>query len=68
MSDREHALAMLEMARHDVRAIAGMQHPSLLGSDFFSDGIFGFHAHQAVEKTLKAWLSLKKSSMRTLTI
>jgi HEPN domain-containing protein len=36
-----------------------MQHPSLFGEDFFTDEIFGFHAQQAVEKALKAWLALK---------
>jgi len=59
MSDRKHAVAMLEMAWRDVRAIQGMQHPALLDADFFSDEIFAFHAQQAVEKALKAWLSLK---------
>jgi HEPN domain-containing protein len=24
----------------------------------FADEVFGFHAHQAVEKTLKAWIAL----------
>ena len=53
MSDREHAIAMLAMARDDLSALRGMQHPSLFGQDFFSDEIFGFHAQQAVEKMLK---------------
>jgi HEPN domain-containing protein len=60
MSDLEHARAMLEMARRDLKALQGMQHPSLFGEDFFSDEIFGFHAQQSVEKALKAWLSFKR--------
>ena len=59
MSDRDHAIAMLETARGDLAALQGMQHPALSDHDFFSDAVFGFHAQQAVEKTLKAWLSLK---------
>lgn len=57
MSDREHGRTMLEKARDDLNALRGMAHPSLFGTDFFSDEIFGFHAQQAVEKALKAWLS-----------
>src|SRR4051812_27450027 len=64
MSDRDHAISMLDMALHDVRAIQGMQHPSLIGTDFFSDEIFGFHAQQAVEKALKAWLSFRSVKYR----
>lgn len=60
MSDHDHALALLEMARSDLKALQGMQHPSLFGKDFFSDEIFGFHAQQSVEKALKAWLSSKQ--------
>ncbi|HEX4130911.1 MAG TPA: HEPN domain-containing protein [Pirellulales bacterium] len=59
MSDRDHARALLEMSRSDLNALRGMQHPSLFGKDFFSDEIFGFHAQQAVEKALKAWLAFK---------
>lgn len=52
MSDegREHAQALLEMARKDARALAGMMDPGV-----FADEIFGFHAQQAIEKALKAW-------------
>jgi HEPN domain-containing protein len=52
MSDegREHAHALLEMARKDARALAGMMDPEV-----FADEIFGFHAQQATEKALKAW-------------
>jgi HEPN domain-containing protein len=48
--DREHAQALLEMARKDARALSGMTN-----ADVFADEIFGFHAQQAVEKALKAW-------------
>lgn len=41
------------MARKDLRAAAAMLDP-----DIFAEEIFGFHAQQAVEKSLKAWLSL----------
>ena len=59
MSDRDHALALLDMARDDLNALEGMQHPSLFGKQFFSDEIFGFHCQQAIEKSLKTWLSLR---------
>ncbi|HMO85673.1 MAG TPA: HEPN domain-containing protein [Lacipirellulaceae bacterium] len=36
-----------------------MMHPSLFGTEFFTDEIFGFHAQQAAEKALKAWLSFR---------
>ena len=41
MSDegREHAHALLEMARKDARALAGMT-----DRETFADEIFGFHA------------------------
>ena len=53
MSDLEHARMMLGMARKDFQAIQGMKDDKK-----FADEIFGFHAQQAVEKALKAWLSL----------
>ncbi len=53
MSDLEFARLMLSMAQKDLRAIQGMADP-----DVFADEVYGFHAQQAVEKTLKAWLSL----------
>ena len=46
--DREHARALLEMARKDARALSGMQ-----DREVFADEIFGFHAQQAVGKALK---------------
>jgi HEPN domain-containing protein len=53
MCDLDHALLMSHIALNDFKALKGMTDPEI-----FSDEIFGFHAHQAVEKALKAWLSL----------
>ena len=53
MSDTEYARAMLKLSQRDFNALRGMQDESL-----FADEIFGFHAQQACEKALKAWLSL----------
>jgi HEPN domain-containing protein len=53
MSDREYARVMLEVALRDLRALRGM-----LDAHTFANEIFGFHAQQAVEKALKAWLNL----------
>jgi HEPN domain-containing protein len=52
MNDLEHGRAILETARRDARALRGM-----FDSETFPDEIFGFHAQQAVEKALKAWLA-----------
>ena len=52
MKDPEHAKMMLKAAANDLRAIEGMTDP-----EQFSDEIFGFHAQQVVEKSLKALLS-----------
>ncbi|MEW6110682.1 MAG: HEPN domain-containing protein [Thermodesulfobacteriota bacterium] len=41
------------MAYKDFKALTGM-----MDSQVFDDEIFGFHAQQAIEKTLKAWLAL----------
>ena len=51
MADLEHARSMLRMAHKDFNALIGMRENPL-----FADEIFGFHAQQAVEKALKAWL------------
>jgi HEPN domain-containing protein len=52
MSDLEQARLLLETARRDLEAL-------LLTKELkIADSIFGFHAQQAVEKALKAWLSL----------
>ncbi len=53
MSDLKHAELMLTKAQTDLRALRAMA-----DVEEFADEIFGFHAQQAVEKALKAWLSL----------
>ena len=53
MSDLAHARMMLSMARKDLTALQNM-----VNMNAFANEIFGFHAQQAVEKALKAWLSL----------
>jgi HEPN domain-containing protein len=52
MRDFKHAKLMMSKAEDDHRAIINMLDP-----DSFADGIFGFHVQQAIEKSLKAWLS-----------
>jgi HEPN domain-containing protein len=51
-SDKDHALQMLAMAKKDHQALAHM-----LDARNFSEEIFGFHAQQAIEKGLKAWIA-----------
>jgi HEPN domain-containing protein len=51
MSDRDEARALLAVARRDAAAVSAM-----MDAAAFADEVFGFHAQQAVEKTLKAWL------------
>jgi HEPN domain-containing protein len=53
MRDPDHAQLLLGMARKDLRALCAM-----LDRESFTEEIFGFHAQQAAEKSLKAWLSL----------
>ena len=53
MSDSENARRLLALANKDLQAIMAMPDRSV-----FATEIFGFHAQQAVEKALKAWLSL----------
>ncbi len=52
MAGRELAVELLQMATSDLKALENM-----LDSEVFDDRIFGFHAQQAVEKLLKAWLN-----------
>ena len=52
MSELKHARALLAMAEKDLRALEGMGDAAT-----FTDEIFGFHAQQAVEKNLKAWIA-----------
>ncbi|MHC4441954.1 MAG: HEPN domain-containing protein [Planctomycetota bacterium] len=53
MAACDEARQLLSAANKDWRALYGMGDP-----DVFADEIFGFHAQRAVEKALKAWLSL----------
>jgi HEPN domain-containing protein len=53
MPDLEHARLMLRLAQDDLAAMEVLE-----TSPWISSSIFGFHAQQAVEKALKAWLSL----------
>ncbi len=52
MAIYEEASLLLAAAKKDLRALQGMLNPAV-----FADEIFGFHAQQAVEKALKAWLA-----------
>lgn len=54
MSGFEHANILLAMARKDFDALRGM-----VDNPLFADEIFGFHAQQAIEKSLKAWLAIR---------
>lgn len=61
MRDTETARLLLCAALRDLRALENM-----LDTDAFPAEIFGFHAQQTVEKTLKAWLvQLEKEVPRT---
>jgi HEPN domain-containing protein len=61
MSDRDHACLIFEMAKKDLSALEGM-----LNKQNFADEIFGFHAQQAIEKCLKAWIALLGSNYGSL--
>jgi len=52
MSEIKHARALLDLAEKDFKALQGMGDALT-----FADEVFGFHAQQAVEKTLRAWLA-----------
>ena len=52
MSEIEHGLTLLKMAEKDLNAMLAMENPQS-----FAEEIFGFHAQQAIEKTLKSWLA-----------
>ncbi|MBK7764952.1 MAG: HEPN domain-containing protein [Sulfuritalea sp.] len=54
MSALDHARGLLLMARKDFDAMRGM-----IGNPLFADEVFGFHAQQAIEKALKAWLAAR---------
>jgi HEPN domain-containing protein len=53
MCDRKNAVMMLALARDDLAILEEMRNATRV-----SDRGVGFHAQQAVEKTLKAWLAL----------
>ena len=53
MSDLKQARVLLTAAERDISALRGMADAAV-----FADEIFGFHAQQAAEKLLKAWLAL----------
>jgi len=55
MNEIEKAQSMLSTAEKDLRALKGMSDPNI-----FADQVFGFHAQQAIEKTLKAWIASLK--------
>ena len=52
MNDLDLARELMRAAERDVSALRGMA-----DSVVFADEIFGFHAQQAAEKLLKAWLA-----------
>jgi HEPN domain-containing protein len=54
MSELKHAHALLNLAEKDLKALCGMG-----DTHTFADEIFGFHAQQAMEKTLKARLTAR---------
>ena len=53
MRDTDQARLLLNTARRDLRALDVLADPRRVDVE-----IFGFHAQQAVEKALKAWLCL----------
>ena len=53
MSDLDLARLMQTKANGDLSALRGMKNKTI-----FIEEIFGFHAQQAIEKSLKAWLAL----------
>jgi len=52
MGPSDEARRLLTAAGKDLQALTGMADP-----DVFADEVFGFHAQQAAEKILKAWLA-----------
>ncbi|MGO9566680.1 MAG: HEPN domain-containing protein [Desulfomonilaceae bacterium] len=53
MTDLRQARAILAMANKDLRALKGMA-----DAEAFDYEIFGFHAQQAIEKSLKPWAAI----------
>lgn len=52
MSAPDMASLLVAKARQDLAALRGMGDPAV-----FADEVFGFHAQQAIEKALKAWIA-----------
>lgn len=52
MNDIDHAHDLLKLAKVDLKALTGMD-----DIETFAEAVFGFHAQQAIEKGLKAWLA-----------
>jgi HEPN domain-containing protein len=59
MSDINTAKLILSAARRDMQALENM-----FDAKAFPSEIFGFHAQQAVEKALKAWLAPRHAGPR----
>lgn len=57
MPGHELARELLAAAESDAKALENMLDP-----EAFDDRVFGFHAQQAVEKALKAWLNILRGS------
>jgi len=53
MKDYKFANVLLTAAKRDFKALSNM-----IDQNIFEDEIFGFHAQQAIEKALKALLSI----------
>lgn len=53
MRDTDGARMLLDLARDDFATMLVVRNASEVGA-----GVFGFHAQQAVEKALKAWLAM----------
>ena len=53
MNESDRARSLLTVAGRDLKALKGMGDP-----ETFADEIFGFHAQQAIEKALKAWITV----------
>jgi len=54
MNGPSQAAHLLRMARKDLQAMRALSDPKVADLE-----VFGFHAQQAVEKALKAWLDLR---------
>lgn len=54
----KEAWNLLDLAHADLNALREMLNAAPADRECFPDAIFGFHAQQAVEKALNAWLML----------